>query len=343
MSSRYVPPGIAGRLLAGAMAAVTLLSLAVPALAQEKVRRVGLLSNGNPMRPAGQSTTWRDALLLSLDQNGYRLGLNLDLVDRHSEGHVDRLPGLGREIAAAGVDVVVAISDPSVRAMLAATQATPIVMVVGSDPVAAGFVANLARPGGRVTGLAFQVFEGDVKRCRILRDAMPDARRFGRLEPPGQSAQYSARAAELMSEAAGRLGIELTIRQVARLEPTEYAAAVAAMRDEGVAGLLIAASQAWAGDASRLGQIASEHGLPTICEWGFQARTGCVLAYGHDLDYAQRRVGWYAARILKGSAPADLPVEQSDAWKLTINLQAVTRLGLTIPLAILGRADEVID
>jgi putative tryptophan/tyrosine transport system substrate-binding protein len=343
VTARYILSGMASRLLGGAMVGAALLSLAFPVVAQDKAGRVGLLSNGNTVRAAGQPSTWRDALLLSLDQNGYRLGLNLELVDRHSEGHVDRLPGIAREIATASVDVVVAVSDPSVRAMLAATRTTPIVMVVGADPVTAGFVDNLARPGGRVTGLAFQVFEGDAKRLQILRDVIPDARRFGRLEPPGQSAQYLARAAELMSEAAGRLGIELTIRQVARLEPEAYAAAAVEMRDEGVAGVLIAASQAWAGDVPVVGRIALEYGLPTICEWGFQARTGCVLAYGHDLDYAQRRIGWYAARILTGTAPTDLPVEQSDAWKLTINLQAVTRLGLTIPLSILGRADEVIE
>jgi putative ABC transport system substrate-binding protein len=342
MSSRYVLPGMAGRSLAGVMVAGALLSLAVPALAQEKVRRVGLLSNGTLAAQAGQQSTWRSGVLLGLDQHGYRLGLNLELVERYSEGHVDRLPGLAREIAAAGVDVVVAVSDVSVRAMLAATQATPIVMA-GGDPVAAGFVTSLSRPGGRVTGLAFRTEEGDVKRLQLLRDAMPDAHRFGQLEPPGQSAQYSARRAELLSDAAGRLGIELTTRRIARLEPAEYAAALVAMRGEGVAGVLIAASQAWAGEAPVVGRIALEHGLPTICEWGFQARAGCVLAYGHDLDYAQRRVGWYAARILKGSAPADLPVEQSDAWRLTINLQAVTRLGLTIPYMILGRADEVIE
>jgi hypothetical protein len=88
---------------------------------------------------------------------------------------------------------------------------------------------------------------------------------------------------------------------------------------------------------------ARSQGLPTICEWAFMARAGCVLPYGHDLAYAQSRVGWYAARILKGTAPADLPVEQSDAWKLTVNLQAAARLGLTIPYVIVGRADEVVD
>jgi putative ABC transport system substrate-binding protein len=144
-------------------------------------------------------------------------------------------------------------------------------------------------------------------------------------------------------DAASRLDIELIMRQVARLEPTEYVAAFVAMHGEGVAGVLVAASQAWASDAPLVGRVAQEHGLPTICEWDYMARSGCVLAYGHDLTYAQRRAGWYAARILKGAAPADLPVEQPDAWKLTVNLQAAARLGLTIPQSILARADEVIE
>jgi putative ABC transport system substrate-binding protein len=185
MSPRYILSAMASHLLGGAMVGAALLSLAFPAAAQDKVGRVGLLSNGNPMRLAGQPLTWRDAVLLSLDQNGYRLGLNLELVDRHSEGHVDRLPGLAQEIASTGVDVVVAVSDPSVRAMLAATQATPIVMVVGTDPVTAGFVANFARPGGRVTGLAFQVFEGDAKRRRFSATRCPTPVGSGGWSLPG--------------------------------------------------------------------------------------------------------------------------------------------------------------
>jgi putative ABC transport system substrate-binding protein len=324
--------------LRGAMVAVALLSVAVPAAAQDKVWRVGLLSNG-VSAPAGQQSTWRSGVLLSLEQSGYRLGLNLQLVERYSEGHVDRLPVLGAEIADAGADVVVTVSEVSARAMLAATQATPIVMV-GDDPVASGLVASTARPGGRVTGLAFQTAEGDVKRLQLLREVMPDTRRFGRLGPPGQ---VNAHAAELLADAASRLDIELTMRQVARLEPAEYAAALIAMRGEGVAGVLIASTQAWAGDTSMVGRIALEHGLPTICEWAFQARTGCVLAYGHDLAYAQRRAGWYAARILNGAAPADLPIEQPDAWQLTVNLQGAAQLSLTFPRNILARADEVIE
>jgi len=145
MRRRETLRGAAVRLVGQILVVVALLSLAVPAVAQDKVWRVGLLSNGAPTASPEQQSTWRSELLLSLDQNGYRLGRNLELVDRYSDGHVDRLPGLAGEIAAAGVDLVVAVSDPSVRAMLAVTQATPIVIVVGGDPVADGFVASMAQ------------------------------------------------------------------------------------------------------------------------------------------------------------------------------------------------------
>ena len=125
--------------------------------------------------------------------------------------------------------------------------------------------------------------------------------------------------------------------------PAEYAAAFAAMRNEGVAGVVVAATQATASYAPQLATSAARNGLPTICEWDYMARAGCVFGYGHDLAYAQRRVGEYVARILKGAAPAELPVEQSDAWKLTVNLKAAAQLGLTVPQSILVRADEVIE
>jgi hypothetical protein len=103
------------------------------------------------------------------------------------------------------------------------------------------------------------------------------------------------------------------------------------MRTEGVSALLVAASQAWFGNSVSFGEVAREQGQATICEWDFMARAGCVFAYGHDLLYARRRAGWYAARVMKGQAPADLPVEQPDAWKLTVNLLAARRVGITVP------------
>jgi putative ABC transport system substrate-binding protein len=266
------PWKVAACLLRGVMVVVALLSFALPAVAQEKVWRVGLLTAGSEELEISTRSTWRAGLLQSLDRSGYRIGKNLELVGRYAERDVNRLPDLAQEIATAKVDVVVAVGDASVRAMLAATEATPIVMVVGADPVAVGFVASMARPGGRVTGLAFQTHEGDVKRLQFLREAMPDARRFGYLRPPGP---IPARAKELLVEAARNLGVELTIRAVSGLEPAAYEAAFASMRDEGAAGVLIASTLVLANDLRRFGPIAQALRLPIICEWDYMATNGC--------------------------------------------------------------------
>jgi ABC-type uncharacterized transport system substrate-binding protein len=319
---------------------ILLCLLPLSAVAQQKVWRVGMLSVGTRVQVPGRQSTWRSGVLLGLDRNGFRVGKNLELVDRYAEGNLDRLPDLAREIAVADVQVVVAIADASVRAMLAVTKVTPIVMVVGADPVEVGFVASLARPGGRVTGLAFQTFEGDVKRLQLLHEAIPNARRFGYLRPPGP---IPPRAAEALGGAARLLDIELTTRVVSELQPAAYEAAFSAMRSEGAVGVLIASTQELSFEAQRFGPIAQSLDLPTICEWDFMAQTGCVLAYGHDLDFAHRRVGEYVARILRGTPPTDLPVEQSDAWKLTVNQRTAARVGLVIPSTILVRADEVIE
>ena len=340
MSVRECLCKAAAFLLRDAMVVVALLSLALPAAAQDKVWRVGLLTAGSERLGGGTETGWRSGVLLGLGQNGYSLGRNLELFGRYAAGDVDRLPDLAREIAAAGVDVVIAIGDASLRAMLVATKGTPIVMVVGADPVTSGFLTSIARPGGRVTGLAFRTVEVDVKRLELLREAMPNARRFGYLRPPGP---IPAHITDLMVNAARRLDIELIMRSVDRLETSAYEATFAAMRDEGVAGVLIASTQVLANDVRRFGPVAQALGLPTICEWDFMARSGCTLAYGHDLNYAHRRVGEYVARILKGAAPADLPVEQPDAWKFTVNLSAAASVGLIVPPAVLARADEVIE
>ena len=303
--------------------------------AEEKIWRVGLLSNSPP--PSGMTGRWRDEILRVLAQNGFVAGRNLEMVERYSEGDIDRLPLLAREINASGVDAIVAISLPSVQAALGATQSTPVVMVVGEDPVEIGIVASLAHPRGRVTGIAFRTPEGDAKRLELLREAIPTGRRFGYL---GMAYESVPKAKE-MAEAAARLGIEVTTYWVNG--PNQYAAAFARMRNEGVAGVVVSATQPLATNASHVAASAAENRLPTICEWDYMARLGCVLGFGHDLTYGQRRVGEYVARILKGTAPSELPVEQSDAWKLTVNLRVAAQLGITLSPSILVRADEVIE
>ena len=179
--------------------------------------------------------------------------------------------------------------------------------------------------------------EGDVKRLELLREAIPGARRPGYL---GMSYER-ARAVELMASAAARLGIELAMHWVDG--PAEYASAFAAMRNEGAAGAVVAANQPLASHSREVAASAAENRLPTICEWDYMARVGCVLGFGHDLTYGQRRVGEYVARILKGAAPSELPVERSGAWKLTVNLRAAAQVGLIIPASLLVRADKVIE
>ena len=302
--------------------------------AGERIWRVGLLSNSPP--PSARSS-WRDEVLRVLAQNGFVAGRNLEMVERYSKGDADRLPLLAREINASEVDAIVAISLPSVQAALGATQSIPVVMVIGQDPVEIGIVASLAHPGGRVTGIAFRTFEGDAKRLELLREAIPTGRRFGYL---GMSYETVSKTKE-MAVAAARLGIEVTTYWVNG--PSEYAAAFARMRNEGMAGVVVGATQPLATNASHVAASAAENKLPTICEWDYMARAGCVLGFGHDLTYGQRRVGEYLARILKGTSPSELPVEESDAWKLTVNLRVATQLGITLSPAILARADEVIE
>jgi hypothetical protein len=155
------------RLLLGLLCLLTYL----PAMAQDKFGRVGLIHIGSARQPNSLPTTWRSELLRAFAQNRSELGKGYSLVERYGEGQHERLPHLAQEISGIGVDVVVAVSDQALKAVQAATEATPIVTVYGGDPVRAGLAASLGRPGGRVTGILLQTAEGDTKRLQILREA----------------------------------------------------------------------------------------------------------------------------------------------------------------------------
>jgi putative ABC transport system substrate-binding protein len=312
-----------------------LLVVAQPAHAEDRVWRVGMLSNSPP--PSGVATDWRGEMLRVLHRHGFAPGKNLELVERYSDGFADRLPALARGLGAIDADAIVAISYASASAILAATHSTPLVVVVGEDPVAMGLVASLARPGGRITGIVLQTPEADAKRLQLLSEAIPGGRRFGYLATTFEF----ARKAEAIRRAADRLGIALATRSVAG--PSEYEAAFAALRDDGAAGVVIGAEQALATHSVEVAAAAEAKRLPTICEWEYMARVGCLFGFGHDLAYAQRRTGEYVARILKGAQPADLPMERPDAWTLTINLKTADAVGLAIPASVMARADEVIE
>jgi putative ABC transport system substrate-binding protein len=313
---------------------LALLAVAHPGQADDRVWRVGLLSNSPP--PSGVTTTWRDGVLEVLHKHGIEPGKNLELVERYSDGDANRLPPLARELGAINPDVIVAIGV-SASAALAATRSTPMVVVVGEDPVTLGLVASIARPGGRVTGIVLLTPEADTKRLQLLSEAIPGGRHFGYL---GMSFE-SVEKVEAIRRAADQLGVKLTTRLVEG--PAEYEAAFIAMRKDDVAGVVVAANQPLATHSVEVAAAAQASGLATICEWEYMARVGCLFGFGSDLDAAHRRVGEYVVRIIKGTPPADLPMQRSDVWKLTINLKTAKALGLTIPQSILIRADEVIE
>ncbi len=326
--------------LIGMLISICISAVASPAISQDRVYRVGLLSAGSDQLLPGQRTTWRSGVLQVLEQRGYHLGKNLQFVDKYAHGDIELLPKLAGEIAKANIDIAVAVTDQSLTAILAQTSKTPVVMVVGSDPVEAGFVTNLARPGGRVTGIAFQTLAGDIKRLQLLHEAMPAARAFGYLRPPGP---IPTQTAERLEQASKELGIKLTTHVVTALEPAAYEAAFAAIRNEGGAAVLVAATQQMAIQAPVFGPALKSAKLPTMCEWDYMAHTDCVMSFGHHLDYARRRVGDYVARILAGTQAGELPVEESDVWKLTINLRNAAQVGLVVAPSIDARADDIVE
>jgi putative ABC transport system substrate-binding protein len=312
-----------------------LLALALPAAAQERVWRLGVLTPGSE---SGAPGSIRTTTLPVLAEGGFVEGRNLVVVLRGAAGEPGRLPGLAREIAAERADVVIAVGNLATGAMLAASPATPIVMsFAGDDPVEAGYARSFARPGGKVTGIFFRAFESDAKRLELLAEAMPRARHLGFLAAP----TLEPALAELLARTASRLGVELTTRTAHGR--ADYANAFAALKATGADGVLVQATTLFGFDAPVFSPLAAAHGMATICEWDFMARQGCVIGFGPDLLALRRRTGDYVVRVLKGAEPGELPIEQPDRFTLAVNLRVAEQLGLELPPSFIARADEVIE
>jgi putative tryptophan/tyrosine transport system substrate-binding protein len=318
---------------------ITLLLLATPTLAQEKVWRLGVLTPaslaylGSNVPGSINATT-----LPVLAEAGFVEGKNLKVVRRAAEDDPGRLPDLARELAEEHVDVVIAIGGLAAKAVMIAAPSTPTVLsFTGADPVEAGLARSFARPGGKVTGIFFRGAESDAKRLELLAEAMPSARHLGLLAGP----TLEPARTELLARTAARLGVALTTRMAA--VGADYADAFAALKAVGAAAVLIPGNPTFSRDAPIFAPIAARHGLPTICEWDYMARQGCVFGFGPDLVTLRRRTGDYVVRILKGADPAELPIEQPDRFTLAVNLGVAAKLGLALSPSFLARADEVIE
>jgi putative ABC transport system substrate-binding protein len=277
-----------------------------------------------------------ELLLPELEPYGFVVGRNLAVESR--AGPPDALPALARELLAGRPDVVVTLGFFATRAMSEATGGVPIV-VSAPDPVASGFAASLARPGGNVTGFTNMTVELQIKCLEQLTDAVPAARRIGLLmSAPSPQALAIERA---LRETASRAGIELAT-VYARGAP-EYPAAFAALRAAGGAALMIASDLQFITDSPMLAAQALDARLPTSCEVAEMARDGCMLSYGQNRRVMRRRLADQIARIFRGAAPAEIPIEQPTVFEFIVNLHSARAIGLAIPAILLGRADEVIE
>ena len=228
---------------------------------------------------------------------------------------------------------------PPALAAKAATTTIPIVFQLGVDPVAAGLVASLARPGGNLTGVSNLNAELAPKRLELLRELVPTAQVIGLLVNPTNPG--AERIVKDMGPVAGTLGIQLTVLHASA--ERDFDAVFASLVRLRAGGLLIATDGFLIRHGAQLGALSSRHAVPAIFQTPEFVAAGGLMSYGGNLRDAYRQVGVYAGRILKGEKPADLPVQQSTKAELTINLKIAKALGLNVPLPLLGRADAVIE
>jgi putative ABC transport system substrate-binding protein len=319
-------------------AACTAVIVAPPALAQGsgKIWRLGVLtlptSTDSPV-----FQTFRSVVFPELAKQGYVERTNLAIEVRM--GPPDKLSELARELIGTRPDAVIAVTSWAIDAVQQASPTTPIVgSFIGVDPITAGYAASLARPGGNITGIVMLAPELDGKRIGVLHEAVPQARRIAVL---ARSDLLDASNLAEMTRAAAQAGIELL--NVYAQGPEEFPAAFVQMREAGAQALAIASVPEFAGNAAALAEQATASHLPTVCEWDWMAREGCLLGYGPDLTELRRRTADYVARIFRGASPGELPMEQPTHFKFIVNLKTAGTLGLSLPPSILAGADEVIE
>jgi putative tryptophan/tyrosine transport system substrate-binding protein len=275
-----------------------------------------------------------------LSDSGYIEGKNLAIEYRSAEGHNDRLAALAADLVHRQVAVLVTDSTPAAAAAKAATATLPIVFNTGADPVAAGFVASLNRPGGNLTGVSILLSQVVPKQFEMLRAVLPTASNIAFLYNPtnGTLAKLITKGAQ---SAADSLGVKLHMLEASTEPGIEKAIAdVAQMRAD---GLVIGPDFFFTERSSELASLTVRYAVPAIYHSRGFAVAGGLMSYGTNLVDSYRLEGGYVGRILKGEKPADLPVQQATKVELILNLKTAKVLGLTVPLPLLGRADEVIE
>jgi putative tryptophan/tyrosine transport system substrate-binding protein len=299
-----------------------------------KVARIGYLEPGT----ASGNTVLLDGFRQELSKLGWIEGKNITVEYRFGEQNNERLSELAANLVRLKVDLIVVSSGPAASAAKKATTTIPIVMANVGDPVGAGFVASLARPGGNVTGLASLSTELNTKRLEILKDAVPKLARVGFLREPG------SRASPQMKEfRPAALGLKVKLEEIeTQVDAKGLESAFQTAKQKQVNGIMTMAGRNFLAERRRIVELAGKHRLPAIYFQKEFVDEGGLMSYGADYDDLFRKAAQYVDKILKGTKPADLPVQQATKFEFVINLRAAKQIGLTVPPEVLARANKVI-
>ncbi len=305
---------------------------------ESKVRRIGFLAVRSRSTPSNPDVFY-NAFTQGMRELGYVEGKNLLIEWRFADGKYERLPGLAAELVRMQVEIIATHSPPATQALQRATSTIPIVFVAVNDPVGSGVVANLARPGGNVTGLSLMAVDVSPKHLELLKTMMPRLSRVAVLVNFGNAGH----PAILKSVQAAAQQVGIKVLPVDARAPDEIERGFATMTRERAEAVIVAGDAFFVGQQRQIAELAVKNRMPSMFSYREGVEAGGLMSYGQDLADFYRRAATYVDKILKGAKPGELPIEQPTRIHLAINRKTATALGLTIPQELLLRADEVIE
>jgi len=323
--------------LAGTGAALLAAPRSAEAQQPDRVRRIGLLLPY--IESDSQAQARVSALRAALQELGWADGRNARFEFRYTEGQLDRLPALAADLVERKMDVIVTAGTESTDAARKATKNIPIVMAAVGDPIAAGFIASLARPGGNVTGASLLATELTAKRLQLLNETLPGLTRVAVLWSAANASVVQK--VKQIQTAAPLFGVQLQLLELRAASDIEKSFESAAQF--GAQAVMTTEDALQITNRVRVAELGRRHRIPVASEFAEFARAGALMSYGPSILDQFRDAAGYVDKIFKGAKPSDLPVEQATRFELLINLKTAKALGLTIPPSLLGRADEVIQ